>query len=197
VSGTWTACRTAAAEVSGNGRGKSAPVPQRQRGDRADPDTDRAHIAWPGSGPPVAAGPGACPAARRARCHVRDGYRRTATWCPADEGGGRPPVQGSDGRGHQHGHRVQPVRVCRTLAVQAATVPEAADGQSAGCSLLRTAARSNSPQLPLLFLKAGRAGGRLRRPSSAGDMPVTLPRSLVYTAADLLLHLCDCRSFSR
>jgi hypothetical protein len=37
-------------------------------------------------------------------------------------------------------------------------VPEAAQGQSAD--------RSGSLQLPLLFLKAGPAGGRLRRPSS-------------------------------
>jgi hypothetical protein len=41
-----------------------------------------------------------------------------------------------------------------------AIVAEAADGQSAD--------RSDSLQLPLLFLKSGPAGGRLRRPSSAG-----------------------------
>src|SRR5215218_8736428 len=42
-----------------------------------------------------------------------------------------------------------------------AIVPQAADGQSAD--------RSGSLQLPLPFLKAGPAGGRLRRPSSAAE----------------------------
>jgi hypothetical protein len=45
-----------------------------------------------------------------------------------------------------------------------AVVAEAADGQSADRSL----------QLSLLFLKAGPAGGRLRRPSSAGSAATTL-----------------------
>jgi hypothetical protein len=46
----------------------------------------------------------------------------------------------------------------------------AALGQAAGSSGNgQSAARSGSLQLPLLFLKAGPAGGRLRRPSSAGN----------------------------
>jgi hypothetical protein len=48
-----------------------------------------------------------------------------------------------------------------TPAVRTAVVAEAADGQSAD--------GSGSLQLPLLFLKAGLAGGRLWRPSSAGS----------------------------
>jgi hypothetical protein len=71
----------------------------------------------------------------------------------------------SDRRGHRHGHRHQHGHVCRTPAVRRAVaraaVPEAADGQSAD--------RSGSLQLPPLLLKAGPAGGRLRRPSSAGS----------------------------
>jgi hypothetical protein len=48
----------------------------------------------------------------------------------------------------------------RSAAVRRAVVPQAADGQSGD--------GSGSLQLPLLLLKAGPAGGRLRRPSSAG-----------------------------
>jgi hypothetical protein len=53
-------------------------------------------------------------------------------------------------------------RVAATSPVLTAEGPEAADGQSAD--------RSGSLQLPLLFLKAGPAGGRLRRPSSADNL---------------------------
>jgi hypothetical protein len=66
-----------------------------------------------------------------------------------------------------HRHRHQLGKECRTAAVRT-ELPEAADGQSAD--------RSGPLQLPLLFLKAGPAGGRLRRPSSAGNAthhPVT------------------------
>jgi hypothetical protein len=57
----------------------------------------------------------------------------------------------------------QPGPVCRTPAVRRAIVPEAADGQSAD--------RSGSLQLPLLFLKAGPAGGL--RPPPGDDPTVT------------------------
>jgi len=60
-----------------------------------------------------------------------------------------------DGYQHQPGHRR------RTPAIRGVVVREAADGQSAD--------RSGSLQLPLPFLKAGPAGGRLRRPSSAAE----------------------------
>jgi len=53
-----------------------------------------------------------------------------------------------------------PVRPQDDVAAQDRT-PQAADGQSAD--------RSGSLQLPLPFLKAGPAGGRLRRPSSAAE----------------------------
>ena len=59
-------------------------------------------------------------------------------------------------------HRL-PGHVRRTPAVRRAVVPEAADGQSAD--------GPGSLQLPLLFLKAGPAGGRLRRPSSRRQHP--------------------------
>jgi hypothetical protein len=54
------------------------------------------------------------------------------------------------------------------------TQPELAEGRSAGCS--------DSLQLPLLFLKAGPAGGRLRLPSSAGS--TTTPGTRNRDAAD-------------
>jgi hypothetical protein len=108
MSGTWTACRTVAADVSG-------------------------------------------------KClrHVRTCCTRGGQSGDAD----RTPAQGVRSPRTSACQQDQPVRMCRTPAVRTAVVPEAADGQSAD--------RSDSLQLPLLFLKA--AGGRLRRPSSAGN----------------------------
>jgi hypothetical protein len=74
--------------------------------------------------------------------------------------GGRTPVRAADRRRHRHGHVCRTPAV-RTPAVRRAAVPEGADGQSAD--------GSGSLQLPFLTFKAGPAGGRLRRPSSAGS----------------------------
>jgi hypothetical protein len=109
-----------------------------------------------GSGPVSGRAPHELPCprgCRKAPTRVRAGGRRA--------GGGRTTVRAADRRRRQHGHQHQPGHLCRTPAVRTAVVPEAADGQSAD--------GSGSLQLPLLFLKAGPAGGRLRRPSSAGS----------------------------
>jgi hypothetical protein len=165
MSGTWTACWTVAAEVSGRVRGRTALVLQDRRGGHAD----RTPTMLTSLGPAMACGSSGPGAVRpRAACVAmsamvaagsRHGVRRT-------EGGDRPPVQGSDRRGHQYGDQVQPVRVCRTPAVRTAVVPQAADGQSAACSLPLAPTRYN---FLYASFKAGLAGGRLRRPSSAGS----------------------------
>ena len=85
-------------------------------------------------------------AARTAR--VRAGGQRA--------GGGRTSVRARDRRRPRPGH------ACRTPAVGTMVVPGAADGQSADRSLVMT---------PPRFLKAGPAGGRLRRPSSRRQRP--------------------------
>jgi hypothetical protein len=95
-------------------------------------------------------------------------------WWPAD--GRRPDIRPE----HQTAADtsmaidISPGYVCRTPAVRTAVVPEPADGQSAD--------RSGSLQFPLLFLKAGPAGGR-RSPSgpaltrrSLGSRPHPPPR---------------------
>jgi hypothetical protein len=109
------------------------------RKQRFRPVSGRAHTSWHVRG--AAASPDSCP-----------------HWWPAC--GRRPDVRpvGNPRRGYQHGHRHQPGHLCRIPAVRTAAVPEAADGQSAD--------GSGSLQLPLLFFKAGPAGGRLRRPPS-------------------------------
>jgi hypothetical protein len=161
VSGTWTACRTAAAEVAGSGCGKSAPVPAVPPG--VAMHTDNVHLAWPGPWPAVAVVPGrvsgCAPGELPCPRWLPQGPRRVRAGGRRAVGAGHPS-KGSDRRRHHHGHRMQPVRVCRTPAVRTAVVPEAADGQSAD--------GSGSLQLPLLFLKAGHRGTGLTLPP--GDL---------------------------
>jgi hypothetical protein len=118
-----------------------------------------------GPWPAAAAVPDCVRAARRTSFHVRGATgedQPCPPWWPAC---GRPaghPSGASDRRRHRHGHRHQPGHLCRTPGVRRAVVPEAADGQSAD--------RSDPIQLPLPFLRAGPAGGRLRgRPRPAGE----------------------------
>ena len=155
-----------------------------------------------GPRPAVAVVPDACPAARRMSCHVRGGCRRdhhVACWRPAD-GRRRTPVQGV--RPPQHGHGVQPVRVCRAPAVRTVVVPEAADGQSVD--------RSCSLQLPLLFSRptlrpaSGRPPARQRhhgrRATGLTDKPRRMtasPPSQPYTRRPGLPSCSRCSSSAR
>jgi hypothetical protein len=132
-------------------------------GRRCRPDTDHALSAWTRPWPAVAAVPGTASDCASHQLSCPRGYRRDhhesmlvagVRWSTGHLS------LAADRRGHQHGHRHQRGHVCWTQPVRTALVPEAADGQSAD--------RSGSLQVPLLFLKAGPAGGRLRRPSSAG-----------------------------
>jgi hypothetical protein len=134
VSGTWTAWRTATAEVSGDICGSPLLFPHGRSGSPCRQDTDRAHLVWTRLWPAVAAVPDPCPAARHTSCHVRGGCRKDHP-CPRvvawRAGGGRASVRATDRRRHWPGHRHQPGHACRTPAVRRAVVPEAADGQPA------------------------------------------------------------------
>jgi hypothetical protein len=140
--------------MSGDVCGSPLLFPHGWSGSPCRRETDHAYLVWTRLWPAVAAVPDSCPAARHTSCHVRGGCRKDhpcPRWWPAC---GRRPDTGP-------GQRSPQTPACqpgRTPAVRTAVVPEAADGQSAD--------RSGSLQLPLLFLKAGPAGGRLRRPSS-------------------------------
>jgi hypothetical protein len=145
VSEAWTAGRTATAKMSGSACGRTALVPHGLLAWPTRPDAD--HALLPGSGPWPAevAVPDPCPATHSPspprlpqgpHCVRAVAGRREAA---------RHPSKGSDRRGHQHGHLVQPVRI----------LPDTyrPDGGRSGSSGRSTADRSGSLQLPLLFLQ--------------------------------------------
>jgi hypothetical protein len=163
VSGTWTACRTATADVSGSSAAGLLLFPNGPPGCHAGrtptiPTHLDAAVACDRSG----TGPVSGCAAHELPCPR--GYHRTITcpygWSAAERWPDiRPEHQiaadAQHGQRHQHGY------ACRTQPARTAVVPEAADGQSAD--------RSDSLQLPLLFLKAGlRAAASGGRPRPAG-----------------------------
>jgi hypothetical protein len=82
--------------------------------------------------------------------------------------GGRIPVRAADRRRQRHGHRRQPGHVCRTAAVRRAVVRKQ--------RTVNPLMLSGSLQLSLRFLQGQPAGGRLRRPSSAGKATVRAKR---------------------
>jgi hypothetical protein len=96
--------------------------------------------------------------------------------------GGLAPSGACRSPRHRYGHQHQPGRLCRIPAVRRAVVPEAADGQSAD--------GSGSLPPPPLFLKAGPAGGRLQRPSSAGTIRRERGGRPNTPAVDRALHGC-------
>jgi hypothetical protein len=99
VSGTWTAYRTAAADVSGSACGRTAAIPRGAAGWSCRPDRPcSARLA--GSWPAGAVVPGGCQAARRMSCMSAVAAAGTT--------------------------ESQPVRVGRTPAVRTVVVPEAA-----------------------------------------------------------------------
>ena len=155
--------------LDGIADGHSGGVRQCRRQDRScsarppewpcHPDTDLAHVRrlWP----PVAAlrtASGRAAPGAHVRGGCREDYLSTLMAGLRSAAGHRPGSQSAA----DTGMAATPAwpRVpdsSRSVWV----VPEAADGQSAD--------GSGSLQLPLLLLKAGPAGGRLRRPSSAGS----------------------------
>jgi len=117
--------------------------------------------------PAVAAVPGPCPAARHTSRHVRSGCRtdHPCPWWPAC--GRRPDIRpglASDRRRHQYGHR-------HSLATCAGHQPSGRRSfrkQRTVNPLMAPCEVSGSLQLSL-HPQGRPAGGRLRRPSSAGN----------------------------
>jgi hypothetical protein len=177
VSGTWTACRTATAEVSGGVCGRTASVSARaaglaMRGRNTGPYSPHLEAAMAcGS-----SGPGHRVRPRAARVAMSAGLPHGP---PRVRSGGRHPVVGrtlpsgaADRRGHQHGYRPQPGHVCRTPSVRTAVIPEAADGQSADRSLQlpRSSFRQPCGSHPCREVRKfhpGRSERQCSRPSSS------------------------------
>jgi hypothetical protein len=143
VSGTWTACRTATADLSGSSAARPLLFPNGPPGcchaERTPtiPTHLDAAVACDRSG----TGPVSGYAVHE--LPYPQGYHRDHYVSPLVAGGrtlAGHPSGASDRRGHQHGHRHQRGHVCRIQPVRTAVVPQAADGQSAG--------RSGSLQLP-------------------------------------------------
>jgi hypothetical protein len=167
VSGTATAWRTVAAAVSDRVRGRTALV---------HPGCGRGRARWTptmsiclaaavacgssGSGPCPAA-PSPCPRQLpQGPPRVRAGGRRAVDI--------RRPSKGPTAADTSMGHRVRPVRVCRTPTVRTAVIPEAADGQSADISL-RPSRINWPPAISNGFGLSAANPRRLRLPLGHGD----------------------------
>jgi hypothetical protein len=159
VSETWAKRRTATAEVSGGVCGWTSL--RSRHGQLEWPcraDTDHAHLAWGGRGLRCS-GPGPRPACRTScmsmvaaprTSRVRAGRRRA--------GGDRTFVRTAD--------RPRPSMTVDTSRphVPDTRRPDGGHSGSGGRSIRRSLVTTFST-----LLKAGPAGGRLRRPSSAGN----------------------------